>query len=105
MTLNTERCKVVIDPMSKQKWHVEGNSDEIAALAEVVLDELDRALENHGGFCSAHEGYAVMLEELDELWEEIKKKNQSRLRMMEESTQVAAMSIKFMLFLRNGGGE
>ena len=34
-----------------------------------VQEELARAQELHEPFNSAHEGYAVILEELDELWE------------------------------------
>jgi hypothetical protein len=43
---------------------------------------------------SPHEGYAVIKEELDELWDEIKKKPAKRdnLRMWNELLQISAMA-------------
>lgn len=61
-----------------------------------VLAELNRATEKYGSFTSTHEGYAVILEELDELWDEVKT-NGSNERLRKEATQVAAMAIRFML--------
>ena len=64
-----------------------------------VADELIRALHRHAPMASAHEGYAVILEELDELWAEVKKRSDRRSRsaMRAEACQVAAMAIRFML--------
>ena len=66
-----------------------------------VRYELDRALKMHGDFNSCHEGFAVLLEEVDELWEEVKKKSSQRDpgKMKEESIQIAAMAVKFALFV------
>lgn len=54
------------------------------------------------GFNSYHQGYAVILEELDELWEEIKKdkcnKTERRKRIKSESIQVAAMALKLLIY-------
>ena len=36
---------------------------------KLVKDELIRARKNHGPMLSVHEGYAVLLEEVDELWD------------------------------------
>jgi hypothetical protein len=46
---------------------------------------------------SAHEAYAVMLEEVDELWAHVKTKQKSRdlAAMRKEAIQVAAMAIRF----------
>ena len=63
----------------------------------LVRDELSKATNTHGEMQSAHEGYAVILEEMDELWEEIKKKHQNLPMMMEEAVQVAAMAIRFIV--------
>ena len=60
-----------------------------------VFEELVSA--NHkfiARFNSDHEGYAVIKEELEEVWEEIKKDNHHLAR--EEMTQVAAMAVKFI---------
>lgn len=67
---------------------------------EVVLETL-RALRKYQAFHSAHEGYAVILEELDELKQEIWKKAEARdLKKMErEAIQVAAMAVRFVVDL------
>lgn len=62
---------------------------------DAVNDELHRATDKFPPFNSAHEGYAVILEELDELWEEIKGEA-SPSRMREEAIQVAAMAVRFV---------
>lgn len=68
-----------------------------AIIAAELLQELDRANELYGtSFASPHEGYAVILEELDELFEEIKKKNPDKDKLMEEAIQIGAMAIKFI---------
>lgn len=51
-----------------------------------------------GDLQSVHQAYALLLEELDELWDEIKKKNDKRNpeAMREEAMQIAALAIRFM---------
>ncbi len=79
-----------------------------APLKEVLREveaEYIRASSMNAPFNSAHEGYGVILEELDELWDEIKKKR--RLRdpklMKEEAIQVAAMAVRFIYDICNNG--
>jgi hypothetical protein len=64
-----------------------------------VREEYEHATRKYGGFNSAHEGYAVILEELDELWEEVRRKraNRDHKNMYRESVQIAAMALKFAL--------
>ena len=52
-------------------------------------------------FNSAHEGYGVLAEEVEELWEEIRKKRSMRDkgRMWNEAKQVAAVAMRFMVDL------
>jgi hypothetical protein len=52
---------------------------------------------------SAHEGYAVLLEELDELWEHVKtnQKRRDLVEMHKEAIQVAAMATRFALDICN----
>jgi hypothetical protein len=66
------------------------------ALSEVRL-ELYRASGKHAPFNGAHEGYAVILEELDELWDEVKRRDQHVRSMRNEAIQIAAMATRFML--------
>lgn len=75
---------------------------ELEPLINEVASEVIRAESLFNRFNSAHEGYAVMLEEMDELWDEVKKggtQKRSIERMREEALQVAAMGIRFILNL------
>jgi hypothetical protein len=69
-----------------------------AAIYRTVARELDRAMRSEGPYNSAHEGWAVILEELDELWEEVRKKRRKRCKakMRHEAAQVAASAIRFI---------
>lgn len=76
-------------------------------MEENVFDEIAAELERaakHGEFHSAHEGYAVILEELDELKEHvwIKQSKRDIAKMREEAIQVAAMAIKFIHMIDRG---
>jgi hypothetical protein len=63
-----------------------------------VFDELKKATERYGPFSSGHEGWAVIKEELDELWEEVRRYPATDLEAMrKEAIQVAAMAIRFMI--------
>lgn len=62
-----------------------------------IKDELQRAKEKFPDFHSFHEGYAVLLEEMDELWESIKRDDTSN--MYEEAVQVGAMAMRFLIDL------
>ena len=65
-------------------------------IVALIVDELSRANKVYKPFNSAHEGYAVMLEEMDELFDEIRKKRPDKSRMLDEAIQVGAMAIKFI---------
>lgn len=64
-----------------------------------VMEEYDRAVSDYGSFRSAHEGYAILLEEMDELKAEVwkKPKIRSKKQMRKEAIQVAAMAIRFIV--------
>jgi len=70
-------------------------------IATEIMDEFDRAVAMHGGFASLHEAYAVLDEEVDELWETVRLKNDgpqgNRLFMARrEAIQVAAIAMKLI---------
>lgn len=74
----------------------------IQAMYEITGDEVLAELKRAKGmfptdFVNQHEGYAVILEELDELWDEVKKnqKNYDLVAMRKEAIQCAAMCIRF----------
>lgn len=68
------------------------------AIAEIGA-EYYQAKQNHAPMNSAHEGYAVILEELDELWDEVKKspKKRDMEAMKNECIQVGAMCLRFLI--------
>lgn len=63
---------------------------------EMINEELVRARKKHGPMNSLHEAHSVILEELDEVWDEIKKKTKARdlNHLLKELVQVAAMCQK-----------
>ena len=63
-----------------------------------VLIELNKATTKYGPFHSTHEGYAVIKEELEELWDEVKVNNKEKARL--EAIQVAAMAIRFIMDIK-----
>mgnify|MGYP000894370204 CR=1 FL=1 len=71
---------------------------EIDKLLNEVNTEINRAMALYPKFNSTHEGYAVILEELDEVWEEVKKSKVSHGNesMRKELIQVAAMALRFI---------
>lgn len=64
------------------------------ALSEIGAEFL-RARGKFNPMRGPHEGYAVILEELDELWDAVKRNDNAHAR--KEAKQVAAMALAFML--------
>ena len=67
---------------------------------DLILAEFKRARQKFAPMRGPHEGYAVILEELDEAWDEIKANNIPRAR--KEMLQVAAMALAFLVEVGNG---
>lgn len=67
-------------------------------ILQCVLNEYDSASSKFEPFNSAHEGYAVLAEEVDELWDEVKGHDgyERTARMRNEAVQVAAMALRFL---------
>lgn len=70
--------------------------DDIPYLQEIA-QEWARACYKFPGFNSGHEGYAVLKEEVDELWDAVKAKDMSQAR--KEAIQVGAMALRFLMDL------
>jgi hypothetical protein len=78
-----------------------------------IVNEFKRASRKYPDFNSFHEGYAVLEEELDELWDEVKKKTsepptdqaydptayQDPVKLRAEAIQTAAMALRFVVDL------
>lgn len=69
----------------------------LAAFEQMVIEELGHAYEKHpDNSGSLHEAYAIILEELDEFWDEVKKQSGARdpKAMRTELVQIAAMAAR-----------
>ena len=64
-----------------------------------ITDELSEAKNKFPGFHSLHEGYAVLKEEVDELWDLVRGKEAERDPQLveRECIQIAAMAIRIIL--------
>jgi hypothetical protein len=63
-----------------------------------ILTEYESASSKYPPFNSTHEGYAVIKEEIDELWDMVKT-NKGLLgnsEMKKEAIQIAAMAMRFI---------
>ena len=74
-----------------------------------IWTEIDAELERASKwppFNSAHEGYAILAEEVDELWAHVKvdQKKRDLDAMRAEAIQVAAMAVKFVQMIDAGRG-
>ena len=68
----------------------------------IILAEFNAAAQKHAPMNSLHEAYAVILEEVDELWEETKKKQRLRNlpNVKTELRQIAAMALRALVDLK-----
>ena len=73
---------------------------------DAIYAEFRRAAMHGEKFASAHEAYAVILEELDEFWEIVrqKRKNRSVLEIEKELIQLGAMALKALNSIENFTG-
>lgn len=69
------------------------------AITNLIKRELVSAYLKHGtrDFVSTHEAYAVLLEEVDELWDEVKKNTGKTPEAYTEAVQIAAMAYKYII--------
>ena len=64
----------------------------------LVWSEYKDARKKYASFHSTHEGIAVIQEEVDELWDMVKRNKEVKIQpeMVKECIQIAAMSFAFM---------
>lgn len=67
---------------------------EESAFAQCVREEIERARSKYKPLATLHEGYAVLLEEVDEFWDMVKLKpsQQKSGEIYNELVQIAAMA-------------
>ena len=56
--------------------------------------EINFGVNKYGDYRSRHEAYAVILEEVDELWDALKSKDRDLVHIYNEAIQVAATSYR-----------
>jgi hypothetical protein len=59
-----------------------------------VQNEIVRGEEKHGPLNSHHEAYAVLLEEVDEYWHEVKRQQRIPGKLRDELIQIAAVALR-----------
>lgn len=69
--------------------------DKNAALS-LIGAEYVNARTVHGPMHSMHEGIAIIKEEFDELWDEVKEKNPDLDAVRKEARQLGAMALAFL---------
>lgn len=72
-----------------------------AALAQLRAEVL-RAMAKHKPMNSPHEGYAVIQEEVDELWERVKTDSGRDYDSKVEALQIAAMGLRYAIDVAHG---
>lgn len=87
--------QVAVPPGALPGRDEEKDWDRVERVMAAVRAELWRATNEYGAFASAHEGWAVIREEVDELWELIRARAGSDRRAAEEAVQVAAAAARY----------
>jgi phosphoglycolate phosphatase-like HAD superfamily hydrolase len=72
------------------------DQDKAALILHLIGIELADATKANGTFHNAHEGWAVLYEEVDELWEEVREKYPDEGKQLKEAVQSAAMAVRFI---------
>ncbi len=71
-------------------------SNELENIIKNIEKEIQYAESKFPGFNSSHEGYAIILEEVDELWELVKAHSHDYKKEYNEAKQIACTAIRFM---------
>jgi hypothetical protein len=68
---------------------------------KTIITEYNHTIIKHAPFHSTYEGWALIKQKVDDLWEEIKKEESSDSRevMMKEAAQIGAMAMRFIIDL------
>lgn len=82
---------------NKEMQEVQAKAAKLIKIHDLIHDEFRRATEKFGSFHNSHEGYAVLLEEVDGLWDDIKAND--LYASCDEAIQVAAMAMRYLFDL------
>lgn len=72
-------------------------STDVKTVIDLIESEYYRAVGKFPPFNSAHEGFAVIKEEYDELWDEVKRNPIHPAAMEKEAIQLGAMVLRFLI--------
>jgi hypothetical protein len=86
-------------PRTAGEQRVRVQAPAAALVLNEVFAEIKKAIKGHGPMHSGHEGFAVIREELDELWDEVKADRGKQASARTEAIQVAAMAVRYVLDL------
>jgi len=89
-----EEAAAALDAKAQEPKPISVREAALRRAADASVEEALRACRRCPPFNSTHEGYAVLLEEVDELWDEVKGNN--RTAAVAEAIQAAAMAIRFV---------
>ncbi len=73
-------------------------TDEYSRASAEIINEAISARKKFAPFNSSHEGYAVIAEELDELWDDVKANDIEH--SIAEAVQVGAMALRYIADMR-----
>jgi hypothetical protein len=68
-------------------------------IVQELADALDKARDKHAPMNSPHEGWAVIAEELDELWDHVRSDTGRSAAARHEAIQIAAMGLRYAIDL------
>lgn len=94
--MTTERDIKITDKPRFQTFNVHCTDQTLVTILEIMV-ELSRIDDKFPPYNSAHEGYAIILEEMDELKDHVWVKQEKRdyIGMRGEALQVAATALRF----------
>ena len=75
-------------------------SDKLNETMNAIAASYAKARTKHAPMRGPHEGYAILLEEVDELWDEVKRWQPGEydlVDMRKEALHVAAMALAFLM--------
>lgn len=94
------------DRLAKEEHDRTAYGDDGTSPYALIAAEVNRAKRHGEKFASLHEAWAVCFEELDEIWDETRKKRRDRrvLDLRKEFIQLAAMAVKALESIENFTG-
>lgn len=72
------------------------NDKKLIKIMDEVANEFLWASSRYPPHNSAHESCAILQEEYEELWDEVKMKSHNKKKMRKEAVQIAAMAMRFI---------